>query len=417
MCWPSLPPLLAALALSLCALHAPHAAAQPLTLAEAIARALAGHPELAAARSEVDAVDAARRQARERPDPTLEAEMEDTRRATRSTTVMLVQPLELGGKRAARIEAAERARALAEGRYAAQRAELRAAVTGAFFDVVAAEQRIRLAGDALALAGRASEAAHRRVLAGKVAPIEETKARVAEASVRVELAQAQGERRAALQSLAAAVGAPGVDDIAAGEVPLPGVPSDRALQARLADAPALRNARLEVERLDALARLARTERMPDVEVGVGVKRSQELGRNQAVLSLSIPLPFAERAADLEALRRRDKAGHEARAAELRLRAEAARAHERLRASVAEAQALQAEVLPGAQQAYEAASTGFELGKFGFLDVLDAQRTLIQARTQQLRAVAQAHRAAADIDRLLGEDAATAPVPARPGETP
>nr|WP_272875854.1 TolC family protein [Stutzerimonas stutzeri] len=39
------------------------------------------------------------------------------------------------------------------------------------------------------------------------------------------------------------------------------------------------------------------------------------------------------------------------------------------------------MLPSAQSAYEAASKGFELGKFTFLDVLDAQRTLFQARSQ------------------------------------
>jgi cobalt-zinc-cadmium efflux system outer membrane protein len=67
----------------------------------------------------------------------------------------------------------------------------------------------------------------------------------------------------------------------------------------------------------------------------------------------------------------------------------------------EASALQKEILPGAQSAYDAAATGFEFGKFSFLDVLDAQRTLLQAKSQYLGALSEAHRAAAEIDRILG----------------
>ena len=63
--------------------------------------------------------------------------------------------------------------------------------------------------------------------------------------------------------------------------------------------------------------------------------------------------------------------------------------------------LRTDILPGALSAYEAASKGFELGKFSFLDVLDAQRTLFQAKTQYVRALAESHRSAADIDRIIG----------------
>ncbi len=75
---------------------------------------------------------------------------------------------------------------------------------------------------------------------------------------------------------------------------------------------------------------------------------------------------------------------------------------RLDSAGTEARTISDQVLPGAQSAYDAATQGFELGKFNFLDVLDAQRTLFQAKAQYLRARGDAHRAAADIDRLLGD---------------
>jgi cobalt-zinc-cadmium efflux system outer membrane protein len=79
----------------------------------------------------------------------------------------------------------------------------------------------------------------------------------------------------------------------------------------------------------------------------------------------------------------------------------AQATERLRSARATAETLQRDALPGAEAARQAAARGFELGKFSFLDALDAQRTLFQVRSQHLLAMAEAHRAAGELDRLLG----------------
>ena len=60
---------------------------------------------------------------------------------------------------------------------------------------------------------------------------------------------------------------------------------------------------------------------------------------------------------------------------------------------------------------ERSTVGFEKGNFNFLEVLDAQRTYFAAQSQYLKALAEAHRAASDIDRVLGEFGATASQPA------
>uniref|UniRef100_UPI00058E064B TolC family protein n=1 Tax=Herbaspirillum lusitanum TaxID=213312 RepID=UPI00058E064B len=88
--------------------HAQEAATSPtlnITLNNAVALALDNNPELSAARHELEAVDATVTQAGARPNPELSTLMEDTRKSTRTTTIQLNQPIELGGKRAARIGA------------------------------------------------------------------------------------------------------------------------------------------------------------------------------------------------------------------------------------------------------------------------------------------------------------------------
>lgn len=385
---------------------APVAATRSLSLAEALARALANHPELVSARHELAAVAGARQQASARPNPTVSLDVEDTRRATRATTLSLSQSIELGGKRSARITAAERAHDVAAAQLAARQAQVRAAVTGGFFDALVAQERVRLAEASLSLAEGGSHAAAKRVAAGKISPIEETRARVAVSGVRIELLQARAELRSALHVLRVATGAApeAFDGVSGAALDTAASLSDGELAQRLAVAPAVHEAQREAARLAALADIERTRGTPDLTVTVGAKRDAEAGRSMAVLGVAVPIPVFDtnRGAELEAQRRADKAEADARGIASRIELEALHAQERLQAARAEVESLQRDVLPAAQSAYDAAAKGFDLGKFGFLDVLDAQRTLLLAKGQYLKALSETHRSRIELDRLLGE---------------
>lgn len=385
-------------------------ASPALTLAEAQALALTHNPDLAGARLELQAQQGAEAQAGARPNPELGVLLEDTRRATRTSTVQLSQAIELGGKRAARQAATAQAREQAAVALAARQAEVRAAVAAAFFELLGAQEQQRLAESALTLAGNAATAAAKRLQAGKVPPLELAKARVAEAGARAELAQAQADVLLARRRLAALWGqgpqaAPQADGDATA---LPALPDEQRLAEWMADAPALRLARLDIARRQALTEGERARRVPDVTVTLGAKRDAELGRTQAVVGFSLPLPVHDRNQGglLEALRREDQAREALAAAALKLQTDVAEAAARLRLGREQVQLLRDEALPTAQTAYDAALKGYELGKFAFLDVLDAQRTLFQLRRQLLQGSADTHRAAADLDRLLGRSTQT-----------
>ena len=379
----------------------------PLTLEAALALAAGANADLSAARHELLAVDGAVRQAGLGPNPSLSVERVDTRRDTRETTFLLSQPLELGGKRQARVQAAQRERDSASAQLGARQADIRADVIDGWFAVLAAQEQLRLAQEASELARRAAAATGRRVVAGKVSPVEETRARVAASTVQLDLLRARGTLAIARKRLAAMWGNPAPRfEKADGELDtLPSLPDQALLHQRLARAPAMALARSELGKREALAKVELTRRVPDVTFNVGSKRSEELGRSQAVFGISVPLPLFDRNQGnvLETARRVDKARDELASTALRLDAELARAREEFDVAREQALALRTEILPGAQSAYEAASTGFDYGKFGFLDVLDAQRTLLQAKSQYLYALAEAHRARSAIGRILGED--------------
>nr|WP_316640058.1 TolC family protein [uncultured Roseateles sp.] len=392
--------------------ESPAAAVAPtragISLTQALGLALARNPELASARLEVQAMEGAELQAGARPNPELGLLVEDTRSASRTVTLQWSQPIELGGKRAARQAAAARAREQAGVMLLARQIDLRAAVASAFFDLLAAQEQVRLTQASLDLVGQATRVAARRLQAGKVPPLEHAKAQLAEAAVRAELAQGQSELLLARQKLASfwGEGQPAFDHAEGQAEQLPDLSTDRGLAELMAQAPAIRLAQLDIARRQALSDSERANRVPDLTLTLGAKRDAEPGRTQALIGLSIPLPFADhRQGQLtEALRREDQARQSLITARLKLQGEVSQAQQKLRLTHQQVQMLRSELLPTAQSTYELALKGYELGRFAFLEVLDAQRTLLQARQHILRGTADAHRAAAELDRLLGREA-------------
>lgn len=381
------------------------APATPLSLTKAIELALEGSPEVAAATRQWEATEGQVLQGRARPNPELAYSLEDARSRTRMQSWQLNLPVELGGKRAARTKAAEKSREQAQAQLNELKAALRANVAAAYFDVLTAQERLVLAKDSVALAKSSTDTVAKRVAAGKVSPVEESKARVAEAGIRVELAQAASEQRNALSRLFALLGkieAPFT--VLEGKAEnLPPVPKLADLQSLISSSPAVVLARIEVDRRKALTDLEQSKRVPDITVSAGIQRSNETQRNILLFGVSVPLPVFDRNQGnlLEALKLEDKARDELQGATVRLHSEVAQAQERLSTIAAEVQSLRQDVLPGAKSAYDAATIGFENGKFNFLEVLDAQRTYFTAKSQYLKALGEAHRAAADVDRLLG----------------
>ena len=388
----------------------PGIAGPPLTLAQALSLAFQHHPGLAVAGQDIAVAAGQRVQAAARPNPELSYLSEGTERDRRTTTLQITQAVELGGKRAARIAAAGRESEVAAADQATLRNDLKADVVTAFFDVLTAQERMQLAEATQQLSLRASNATALRVAAGKISPVDETRARVAEAGSRIELSQASNELAMARRRLAATWGnaAPVPERLIAPE-PAPSAPEPG--RDPLAASPQLARAQLEVARQKAQLALERTRRMPDLALTLGSRRDEQLGQRQTVFGIALPLPLFDRnGGNVEsASRRTDKAAEQLKALRNTLSARLDEALLRRAGARGELAIIQADILPGAQSAFDAASKGAELGKFSFLDVLDAQRSLFQAKNQYIRALAESYRASADIERLTG-----APVSAAPG---
>lgn len=380
-----------------------------LTLHDAARLALRLNPEFAAYAKEIGALEGAAMQAGLWRNPGLGIEEEDIgaprdRGLQRFTTIRLSQLIELGGKRNARVTAASLARDVAIQDYEAKRWDLLAHVANVFTDVLAGQERARLAGETVQLAQTVLSMAGRRVQAGKAAPIEETKARLASSTVRIEHEQAQRDLAAARKRLALLWGNPSPQFVQAlGNLASPvTLPSFDMLAAQALQNPLALRSIKSVEQRQALMDLERARRIPDITVSAGLRRYSQFGDHTGLVGVSIPLPLFDRNQGnlREASQRLDKAVDERAATELRLRSELAQTYESLMAAQTEIGLLNDEVLPAAISAFDVAKRGYELGRFGFLDVLDAQRTLFQNQTLYLRALVNYQKLVNALERLI-----------------
>ena len=383
-----------------------------LSLADALALAVESSPELEAFSWELRARDAAALQAGVRANPELSLELENLGSsglsrglAESETTLGFRIPIERGGKRAKRTAVAKLDRRLAEWDYAAKRLDVLAETSRAFSDVLAAQQRVALARQFVEMARAESDAVRRRVELGGASAVERNHAEVALATSRLEEQLAQRKLAAARSALAANWGSQGARfSEARGEFwSLEALPDPEGLERRAEAAPEMRRWESELEQRRAALALAESERLPDMELHAGVRRLAEEGENALVFEMSSPLALFDR--NQGAIEQSEfavrKLASERNAARLQLRKELAAAYEALALSHEESRALKEEVIPLAEAAYAAAREAYRVGRFRYVEVIDAQRSLFELRGRQIDALAAYHGARADLSRVLG----------------
>lgn len=380
---------------------------QPLTLERALDLAGATAPSIEAASASVRAAEAGRTVAGLRPNPSFNAETENVVGTgpynglkSAETTVGLALPIELGGKRSARIAVAEATGARARVDQAVATADLRLAVTQVYVDAAAAERRVLTAREQAMIATEALRAANVRVRAGRASPIEEQRADVLRLNAAAALERAERLAEVARSNLARRIGQPVTAplDLAWFERVGGYGPAEPLTTAATLS---LAVARADATTATAQIRLARSQRVPDLTVSAAARRLEATNDVAAVFGVSIPIPFFNRgtAAVAQASAERDRAEALVRAAELDVAQAIANAEAEVANAATTARTAAGPALAAAQESARIARIGYREGKFGQLDLLDAERTLSETRTDAIDALAAYHDARARLERL------------------
>ena len=380
---------------------------ESLTLQRAISLAIAANPQIAISVREREAIEGVKTQAAASPNPSISTSIQDTRSENRQTFLQINQEIELGNKRQIRMDAAEALYSKADLELELKRAEIHANTVAAFYEVLVVQEKLALTKSSVDIAAAALNASEKRVQAGKSSPVEETKSKIANSFARIEYNQANAQLMSARKKLAALWGnfSPAFLHADGDVAFVPELAPLTDLTARLEEAPAIKLAKSEIASRSAITKIEQSKATPNITLSAGMVNNQELGGiNQALLGLSVPIPLFDRNQGnlQEAVAREFKAQDELRLLQNQLQTQLAMHYEQLIATKSTAKSYAIEILPGAQSAFDSATKGFQAGKFNFLDVLDAQRTLFQAKTLYIQALLSAHLAVAEIERILGD---------------
>ncbi len=383
-----------------------------LTLDAAIEIALAQNPELRASSSRVDAAAGRAYQAKLWSNPELELGTEDGRtRGGRAIsdakqTIGVVQTLPFPGKKSLDRKIGSAGVKFSEAELSLRRVELVRDVKAGFFQVLAAERLVEAAGELVKVAESSADTARKRVEAGATSDQEQLRAEIQLEQAKTDLVGFQREAVAARQGFATLLGRPDLRDarLSGALVESPNTALlDQEPERWLATHPSSVGARTARDRAELELRRTRLEPFPDVKVGVASGRENDSDRSSIVeFRVSLPLPFIDRAKGKKQEARANVAIAEAEltSIEQRLLREWGTASQRFRAAIEQVANYRERILPKAEKALQLVRGGFEQGKFGFIDLLDTQRTTAEARLAYQQKLLELNVAQAELEALL-----------------
>ena len=384
-----------------------------LTLRRALAAALAHNPELAAFSWEVRVRDARALQTGLLPNPEVGFEVDEVGDTGATSgfdgaemTVLLSQLIPLGAKIEKQTRVAELDRDLAGWDYESKRIEIFTTVTAHFVDVAVAQRRLELARENVALAEQVFEAATKRMKAGAATTIDQTKAQVVVATAQIDLQRIQWELASARHGLAAtwASTAPAFEHVAADLERIESIPCYDNLVTAVSQNAQLARRVVEISQRKAQIELAKAQAIPDVTAGAGVRHLNESDDTVYLMEFSLPIPLFDRnqGGILEARYAAAKAAQEHQAAEVQVRTFLVQAYQALATAYDEVRSLKNHVVPAARQAFDLTNKAYQEGKTNYLEVLDAQRTLIEIEVRYVSALGGYHAAVSEIEGLIGQ---------------
>jgi len=379
--------------------------AYQVDLPTAVARALQENPEVQAKRHALGLAKGRSQQAallfQNNPRLSIEADYRNRRfraptgRSTADTGVVLLQEVEIAGQRGHRRQAAATHLAYTGRVIAEAERLLQLAVTHAFYELLAAQERIQVHQHIVQTREALLRAGRERFAREDISVLELDTLRLDTDQARTRLLTTQQEHVLAEKQLLLLLG-PGADKplVAIGDLiktsgqsafPEPLLPPEDLTACALEQRPDYQASRLKVATQEAELHLARANRMPNISLGPMYKLDNE---DQVVgAALSIPLPFFNRNAhEITAARAKvDIARRELEARRLAVQHEIAAAYTRVRLTAQQRALYGKNYFEELAQSHDFTQQAYAAGEVSIFEFSVALERLTQARTRAVDA--------------------------------
>jgi len=390
------------------------APAYPLTVEEAVQRALAHNPDLQALRLEEETA-SGRLEKALLPlinNPTIEGNVSKKDRpegegggAFTNYGFKLSQEFEIAGQRGARIEVAEKELARVKADIQDKERVLIADVKDAFAKVLASKKKNGLAQEIVQLNEELLGYTKIKLQAGDVSGLEVNLSEVELSKAKKERLLSDGEYREALLALQGFLGSsPDISFTVQGDLPseTPVLPDKEVLKAAaLSRRPDAKASILEAEKTRSALNLAKKEASPNITLSGFYDMDER--RDAVGIEMSIPLPLFDRkqAEKKEAYAKAEGAKIRSDGLKKAIEREVEQAFRDLATAIEELSLFKKEIIVKAAENLNLLNMAFKEGKVGFFEVRLAQKDTIEAQFAYIEAQARTQLALNAIEKTIG----------------
>lgn len=381
--------------------------AQPSrSLADVLALTLLNNPEFNTFSYDLRISDARILQATFRPNPVLDVGTENIDAPIfMQTTLLLSQLIELGGKRQARMQFAQKERDRVALDYEVKKRQLFVDTTLMFIEVLINQQKIAFLEDNLKTLQEFASVVENRVKVGKASVIEESNFIVLLNTAIIDLKNAQNELSNAKSKLSAQWKETNNDDfVAVGNLEwIPEVIPLEEMGLLIQDHPQIVRTYFEDQLRAAKVAVEKSKACPDVNLRGGPRYLEEARKWVWVVGFSLPIPINDRNQGRiwESYEVWEKLEKEKEALWTKLLTDLNTTYSTIQTVFLEVNLLKDRVLPAAQRAYDFSYKGYESARYNYLELLETQRSYRTSSIRYLEALGEYHKALAILQGLTG----------------
>lgn len=379
-----------------------------LTLGDAIDVFLQQNLAIVAARYEIETADAEKLTARLRPNPEFDASFDDLPLnfsgpffREQEITYGISQTLELGGKRRKRINAANANAELARASFQVTMWQLTNDLKRKFYTVILAEDLLKLAEDNEKTFGEILKHSTELVQQGEIAGLDLRKIEVEKLKFDTDVANSRRDYEVALRDFRVTLGG----DYRSRDVTVSGALDYKAYQfvlaelrdKSLASRPDLKAAQISEFAADSDIKLQDAQRIPNLSVGVGIKRIVVDNLYSFGLGITLPIFDRNQGERVKALIQKKRAQNDQKILTNTVLSDVDKAMASFEAQKRRVELYNSGVLTKVEEIQSLTEFSFKAGESSVLDLLDAIRTRRETLANYYQTLADYQTALLDLE--------------------
>lgn len=393
--------------------YSAYAEEKTLTLEQAYSLAIENNPDLSIYKTDVKINESKTIQSGLPQNPELSAELENIGGATEVTggyqlTSSVKQTFEWNEKRDSRVKLSLIAKDITNLKYQIKKSDLKIDISKAFIDVLNNQELLKLTEQIFDINQKICNITSQKVDAGKISPIEKNRAKINLSTLKIEVDKAKEILKNSNIKLAYILGISThtFNKLQGNFYLISKLITLEKLLEKVSESPKLTLFPLELLQQQSVIDVETLKIKPDINLNGGYRifDVSKSGNISFVIGISIPIPAFNQNQGIisEAELKLEKLKLEKNVVEYNLKLEIIENYTTIINSYNEIINLKENIIPEAEKIFNSINEGYILGKFNYLDVLDAQKTVFQVKARYIKSISEYKKPIIEMEKIIGK---------------